>query len=146
MGISNYLIDDLNEILGLIPQKPPMVMIDKLVSSDNRNTRTSFTIAEDNIFCENGFFTEPGIIENMAQTASIKNGFDARLKEQKPPIGFIGEIKNLKIYFLPKINETLMTTITIEYEVLNALIIHSQVNCNNNIVAECKMKIFLENK
>jgi len=146
MEISNFLIYDFNEILGLIPQKPPMVMIDKLVSSDNKSTRTSLTITEDNVFCENGFFTEPGIIENMAQTASIKIGYDASLKEQKPPIGFIGEIKKLKIYFLPKINETLTTTITIEYEVLNALIIHSQVYCNNNIVAECKMKIFLENK
>jgi len=144
MGISDILINDFEKILELIPQKPPIVMIDKLLYSDTKSARTSLTINKDNIFCEYGYFTEPGIIENMAQTASVKVGYEAKINKQKVPAGFIGEIKKLKIFLLPKINEVLITTITIEYEILNALIINAEIYGDKRKIAQCKMKIFLE--
>ena len=144
MGISNTLITNYDEILDLIPQKPPMVMIDKLLYSDDKSTKTSLTINKKNIFCENGYFTEPGIIENMAQTAAVRIGYQARLDKKDTPLGFIGDIKNLKIFFLPKINENLITTITLENMILTALIINAEAYCGERKIAECKMKIFLD--
>ena len=55
----------------ILPQKFPMVMVDKLLFSDEKTAVSGFTILADNIFCENGFFTQAGMLENIAQTAAI---------------------------------------------------------------------------
>jgi len=131
--------------IDLIPQRPPMVMIDKIIGSDEKKTVTNLFINGDNIFCENGFFCEPGLIENIAQTAAAGNGIKAKHEKSDVSTGYIGAIKNLKINFLPKVNSTISTEVIIENEILGVTIISGQVKCNGNIAAECEMKIFLIN-
>jgi len=48
------------DILTLIPQKPPFVMVGKLLFSDDDHTKTSFTIPADNVLVIDGKFTEAG--------------------------------------------------------------------------------------
>jgi len=144
MGVSDILKpEDLN-IIELIPQKPPMNMVEELVFSDDRRTVTSLTIKEDNVFCENGVFCEPGLIENIAQTAAAQQGYCAKKENADVLIGYIGAIKNLKIYFLPPINSKIITEIIIENEILGTKIISGKVKCNDKVAAECEMKVFLE--
>ena len=57
-------------IQALIPQKPPFVMIDKLINFSETTTSTSFCIKADNIFVAHDYFKEPGLVENIAQTAA----------------------------------------------------------------------------
>ena len=71
------------KLFSLLPQTSPMLMIDALVSSDQEKTITNLTISEENIFCINGKFREPGIIENMAQTAAVRSGFNAKNNNEK---------------------------------------------------------------
>ncbi len=132
------------KILTLIPQKPPMVMIDKLIYCDEKVTRTGLFIKESNIFCENGVFSEPGIIENIAQTAAIQVGYLYKEDYSEIPVGYIGAIKNLKIYFLPKVNTEIITEITIEREIFDFTLISGKVKCFGKIAAECEMKIYLK--
>lgn len=146
MGIYQVLIDDLDSILKLIPQRPPMVMVDKLVQSDEKQTSTKLLIKESNIFCNDGVLTEPGLIENVAQTGAVRIGYIASQKNIKPPIGFIGAISNLNIYFLPAVNSELESTVFIEYEIYNALIIKAKIENEGKLAFECEMKIFLQNE
>ncbi len=127
-----------------IPQKPPMVMIDRIVNVEGKITTTAFMIREDNVFCEEGFFREPGIIENMAQTAAAGAGFKPGIKEGNARLGFIGGIRNLRIYALPKVGDELITRVTVEHEVFNATIVIGKIYLNDEILAECELKIFLE--
>ena len=145
MGVSDKMNSGDENIIELIPQKHPMVMIDKLIYSDNKRTETSFFIKEDNIFCENGVFCEPGLIENIAQTAAARQGFLVKKGKSDVLIGYIGAIKNLKINFLPKINTEINTEIIIENEILGVTIIYGKVKCNDKVAAECEMKIFKGN-
>ena len=145
MGVSDKVSAEDENIIEFIPQKRPMVMIDKLVYSDDKKTETSFLIKEDNIFCENGFFCEPGLIENIAQTAAARQGFKIKKEKSDVLTGYIGAIKNLKIYFLPGVNTEINTEIIIENKILGVTIISGRVRCNNKVVAECEMKIFIEN-
>ena len=117
-------------------------MVDKLFYTDETITRTGFTVKEENIFFENGYFKEPGIIEHIAQTAALRAGYYYKTRNEPPPIGFIGAIKNLTINFLPKAGE-LVTEIKVETEIMNATVITAQVRQNDNIVAEGEMKIFI---
>jgi 3-hydroxymyristoyl/3-hydroxydecanoyl-(acyl carrier protein) dehydratase len=132
------------EILKLIPQRPPIVMVDKLISSVERKTISGFTIKNDNIFIENNQFIEPGLIENIAQSAALGVGYICSLKNEKVPLGFIGAVKNLRIFELPKVGDDLTTEIQVDYEVFDATLITGKVFCSEKLMAQCEMNIFLK--
>lgn len=132
------------DILDLIPQRPPMVMVGNHVSYDEKNTVTTFFIRNDNIFCSAGFFTEPGLIENIAQTCAVRIGYFNKINEKEILIGFIGAIKELKIYFLPPAETEITTEIFIETEIMGFTLIRGKVISNGNICAECEMRILIK--
>jgi len=130
-------------ILSLIPQKPPFVMVDELLFSDDNITKTSFTITGDNVFVINGEFSEAGLMENMAQTAAAGSGNMARIENRPVLNGYIGQVKNFKIYSLPKVGDVLFTEVKIEVQVFAAGIVSGKIWCNETEVAQCEMKIFI---
>lgn len=134
---------------ALIPQKPPIVMVDKLWYNDEVKTITGFFITENNIFCSEGIFREPGIIENIAQSAALRAGYmfslmDNKGKKVNPPIGYIGAIKKLTISKLPKSGTELITEIIIGQEIFDVTLITGITTQNGEPIAECEMKIFLK--
>ena len=129
------------DILQFIPQRPPVVMIDTLYSCNEKGSQSGFTITDGNIFCENDLFSEAGIIENIAQTAAVQVGYFCKTNNNPVPIGFIGAVKNLEIFSLPKTGSKITTTIQIENEVLGITIISGKVFWEENLVATAEMKI-----
>ncbi len=136
-------MEELGNVENLIPQRPPFVMVNKLLHADSINAKSSFVILEDNVLTVDGFFTEAGIIENIAQTSALHAGYMASKIGKETPTGVIGAIKNLSIQLLPEVNNTIITSVTIEHEVMNAKIVKGIVSINNEIIAECEMKVFL---
>ena len=130
-------------ILSLIPQQLPFVMIDQLLFSDEKLTRCSFSVQADNIFTIDGVFTEAGLLENMAQSAAARAGYISLLENKPIQIGYIGAVKNLEIFELPQTNDELITEIKIEEELFNISIITGKVWCKDNLLAQCEMNIYL---
>ena len=128
----------------LIPQKYPMAMVDGLIEQNENSTISRLILNSSNIFCKDRFFTEAGLIENMAETAALRSGYEASLKNQKPLVGFIGSLKRIKIHKLPQDSDTLKTTITILNSLMNVLIIKGEIVCKGNLMAEGEMNIFLQ--
>ncbi|RYJ43757.1 ABC transporter permease [Flavobacterium beibuense] len=108
------------EIQKYLPHRTPMLMVDLIVSMDHENVKTIFTIAEDNIFVENGQFVEAGLVENAAQTCSAIVGSSYFVNEEGEDIpgvrviGFISSIKSVKIYALPKVGTEITTTAVLQ--------------------------------
>lgn len=132
------------EIYELIPQRPPMVMIHKLVFSDNDGAKTNLFVDEKNLFYQNGKLREPALIENIAQTAAAWTGYKTKMENKPIREGFIGAIKNLVIYALPELNSTIETEVKVEYQVMNATVISGKIRSDEKLLAECEMKIFLK--
>ena len=130
-------------IQSLIPQRPPFVMVDKLLSFSETTISTGFRIKADNIFVENGEFKEPGLVENIAQTAAARAGYISKTENKPVLIGYIGAVNNLQVYFLPKTGDELITEITIENQIFDVTLISGKINCNGKTVAQCNMKIFI---
>jgi 3-hydroxymyristoyl/3-hydroxydecanoyl-(acyl carrier protein) dehydratase len=137
------IIDEIN-IKELIPQREPVVMVTKLLSATENSVTTALQLEEDNIFCQNGFFQECGLIENIAQTAAALNGYAALLQNQSVKLGYIGAVKNLVVHALPAVNSVIETTVSLENRVLNVDIIKGIIKQNDSVIAECEMKIFVE--
>lgn len=136
-----------DNILDLIPQRYPMVMIDSLVSCDEKQVVSQFTIREDNIFINSMGLTASGLMENMAQTAAARTGYLLKNgkgeSNKKVPVGVIGSIKNFRLYFTPSADSLLVTTITIEYEVMQATVVKGKAEVDGKLAAEGEMQIFL---
>ena len=126
-----------------IPQKPPVIMIGRLVSVTDTKTVTSLLIRDDNLFCSEGFFREPGLIENMAQTAAAGVGYVAKSAGKEPPVGFIGGLKNLRIFELPPSGSEIRTEVTLAHEVFDATVVNGEVFFQERCIASCELKIFL---
>jgi len=134
-------------ILELIPQRYPIVMVDCLVSCDEKKVVSQLTIRLDNLFLNRQGLTSAGMMEAMAQTAAARTGY--LLKNQpegsnkKVPVGVIGSIKNFRLHFQPGIGSVIVTTIDIEHEVLQATVVKGKVETGGKLAAESDLQIFL---
>lgn len=131
-------------IFQLIPQRPPIVMVDVVWSATDTEAETGLTIQEDNIFVRDGRFREPGLIEHIAQSAAAFAGYGTFVRGEEPKLGYIGEIKDCNLYALPKVGDELRTTIQLVAEVGGIRLIGAQTSLNGEKVADCQMKIFLK--
>jgi len=138
-----------NTVHKLIPQGPPMVMVDTLIYQDEHKTETSFYLENNNLFNDNGYFSEEGMIENIAQSAALRIGWSALEKSEgkesvSPQVGVIGAVKTFKLYRKPRINSNITTEIIVEAEIFNATLISGKIMQEEEILAEAELKIFLQ--
>jgi predicted hotdog family 3-hydroxylacyl-ACP dehydratase len=131
------------DILLLIPQRPPFVMIDRLLDCDGSGTRSFFRVDGKNIFVSDGCLREPGLIENIAQTAAAGEGWLARREGRPVQIGFIGAIKNLKIDGLPSLTDELITETRTAGHAAGVNLISGKIWCHGRLIVQCTMTIVL---
>lgn len=136
-----------SQILDYIPQRPPLVMVDSLVaiSPDDSEICSGLKISADNIFCRNGKFTEPGLIENAAQTAALRMGFLAKRDSLPVQIGFIGAFNKLKINRLPNVYDEIRTTLKVKFEVMGIVLCAFETKICDELIASGEMKVALKN-
>ena len=120
-------------------------MVDRLIEVVCKTTVTSLVIRQDNVFCDKGLFREPGLIENMAQTAAAGVGARPGIKPNGAPLGFIGGIRNLKINGFPSVGEEIVTRVTVTHEIFDATIVQAEILSGDRVIASGELKIFLIN-
>ncbi len=132
------------EILEYIPQRPPVVMIDKLLYAGLDKTVSGLLVDAGNIFFNNGAFSESGLVENIAQTAAIGMGYLSKQENKKVPVGFIASIKDLKIHHLPVAGDEITTEVVVTNQVMEVSIVRGVVRRGDSVLAECEMRIFIK--
>ena len=130
-------------ILNLIPQRPPIVMVDSFCGIEDNCSYSGFTVTDDNIFCQEGKLQEAGIIEHIAQSAAARIGYIYLQKNEPVPLGFIGSVDKLTLHRLPETGQELSTEITVIQEVFDITLVSACVSTTEGVIAECRMKIFL---
>lgn len=131
------------DILGLIPQRSPIVMIDKFYGIEDNISYSGLTINKDNLFFDNDHFSEAGIVEHIAQSAAARIGYLCQQQQIPVPIGFIGSVDKMKFHALPVNGDELKTEITVMQEVDVITLISAIVKVKETVIAECRMKIFI---
>ncbi len=132
------------DILKIIPQRPPFVIVDHLINASEKTAETSFLITKENIFVENGFLSEAGLMENIAQTAAAKSGYESFKKNMPVERGYIVAVKNFEVFSLPAVQQEIHTAITIRDIVMNIMVVDATVENNEKIIAKCEMNIMIE--
>lgn len=132
------------EIFKLIPQRPPIVMVDTFFEADSEKAKTGLRISSENIFCKEGVLQETGLIEHVAQSAAAFAGYEPYTRGESPKLGFIGEVKKFKINRLPNVNEFIRTNLKVLGEAGGVTLIAAEVFSKEEILATCQMKIFIK--
>lgn len=128
---------------NLIPQKFPFVMVDKVLDFGENFITSGFTVEETNIFTENSIFQEAGLIEHMAQSVALYTGYQFFLKQEPAPTGYIGSIKSIEIFQLPKVNDNLITKVNVLQEFAGITLVDISVLLNEVEIARGQMKTVL---
>ena len=123
----------------LIPQRPPFVMIDRLVSSDKVYSVTELELRPDNLFVENGRMTAAGLVENIAQTCALRIGY----LNDSVKLGVIGAVSSFEVLRTPRVGEQIETTIDVLEEMFDITLVKAVVRCGDEPIAEANMKIAL---
>ena len=143
MAENNLPISDISH---LIPQKSPFVMVDALLEYETDKVVSSFKITDTNLFVKDAIFLESGLIENMAQTVALHTGYDYFLRGEDAPTGYIGSIKKVDVFELPKINDTIKTEAIILTEFMGVTMVEVKAyNSKNKEIASAHMKTVIAN-
>jgi len=138
-------ITDQEFLQNLIPQKPPFIMVGKLLQYSNTKIVSGLIVPEDNLFVFENRFMAPGLIENMAQTVALHTGYKYYLAKKPAPVGYIGAIKNATVNALPFVGQELETTVEILHDIMGITMVSAKVTCEGIILATSEMKTALAN-
>lgn len=135
---------DAIDVLDLLPQQPPFVMIDKLLYYDEKKTVCGFFVKEENLFCNNGVLVAEGMMENIAQTCAARLGFiNKYILKKGIQLGFIGAIRNFVVNREPNIGDTLITTVVVEESIMGMTLANATVEVNGETIVTSQIKIAL---
>ena len=131
------------DIRTLLPQRPPMVMVDRLLHCDPVVTQTELTVREDNIMVDDGLMSACGLIENIAQTCAARMGYINLSNGKEVRVGVIGALRDMEIHSLPKIGDKIETRIEVSDEVFGMTLAQAESRCDNTLLASGTIKIAL---
>lgn len=123
-----------------IPQRAPFIMIDNLIEASATLFKSDFKIKPGNIFLESGYLREFALIENIAQTASAGLTLTQNTGSGKPG-GYLGGISKLKLYELPKLNDTIYTEVNLMVQFENMFLVKGINYLGGKILMVCEMKL-----
>jgi len=130
----------------LIPQRSPILMVDELLEATDEEAVCQLTLRADNFFMQpDGTLAEVGVIEHIAQSASALAGYKAVMAgAARPPVGYIGEVKNFRLYQIPVLGNVLQTTVTMGPTVQGITIVRGTTRTESQLVADIQLKIFVK--
>jgi predicted hotdog family 3-hydroxylacyl-ACP dehydratase len=140
------------DVLDLLPQRPPFVVIDRLLHCDATAAVACLTVRPEGLFVEGDRLSAAGIVESMAQTCAARMGYVSRQQGEAEGngggvrLGFIGSIRNLVIDSRPRVNDRIRIEMEVVSEVFAITLVKVRMMHGPERVAGCEMKIFLTNE
>ncbi len=142
--MTQALLSSEEKILRLIPQRPPFVLVDAIYEHSENEILSGFTIPENHVLVnENGELSESGIIEHFAQSIALHQGYNFYLRNEPAPVGYIGSIKNIEIFALPKTGEEIRTHITVLQQIMGVTMVSGEVFLNGKMIATGEMRTII---
>lgn len=133
-----------DSITRFIPQRAPFVMIDELVTATEEGFETSFEIAANNLFLEDGILSESSLIENIAQTCAAGFGYvNSQAGKGEGQLGFIGAVSRLTVSGTAKLGDKIETKVSVLNSFDAIHLIEGVAMCNETELVRCQLKIVI---
>lgn len=128
-------------IKQIIPQRPPFLMIDKVIRCEDCDAYLEFFVTPDNVLTENYALSAYGLIENMAQSCAAFIGCECLLRGVPITVGYIGEVRNAKICEHPRCGQTIKTHVHVIEDFFNIVMAEVEVKNGDKCVATAYVKV-----
>lgn len=128
------------DILKLIPQRKPIIMVDSLLEYSESDILSELTVVADNIFVFESYLQESGLLEHMAQTVAMHTGYSFFIREEQAPKGYIGSIQKAEIIRLPKNGEKIQSRAEIVQEFMGVTLVNITSYIGDQVIATSQMK------
>jgi predicted hotdog family 3-hydroxylacyl-ACP dehydratase len=132
-----------DRILELIPQRPPFVLVDALLSAADGTFSAAFTVPAVHVLVDDGVLGVPGLMEHVAQTAAAGIGQHAKERGVPTPIGFIASIDRLAVQRCPQSGEQLTTTVRTRNQVMDVHVLEGTVRAGDAVICTMDLKVFV---
>lgn len=127
----------------LVPHKPPMLMIDRLLEVRERASVSEMTVLEDMLFVgRDGKLDEASYPEIMSQAIAAQEGFRKLGSRSPQQEGFLLGIKNLEIPGSAKVGDVLRISMFKVAKYGDFGIIHGEVKRGDTVIARGELKVF----
>ena len=109
-----------------------------------KKSSCSFIAKSDNPFVEEGFFSTPGMVESMAQTAAAGTGYFFKKENKEVPVGYIGTVQKLSVVEWPPANAEIIMEVRLLTNIMQVSLLAGVVKYKGRILSlPCEMKIFV---
>lgn len=135
------------DILKLIPQRKPFVMIDSLGVLSQTSAASTLSVRRSNYFLlPDATLAETALVEHVAQTCSALMGYKLGALDLtgKPPVGLIGEVKHFESHRRVRLGERVRTQVTFGFSFGNVTIADGICRVGDEVVAQGQLKIFMQ--
>lgn len=132
-----------DEVMSLIPHRPPFVQVDGLISADESVFVTEFLIKKDNLLVNNGLFLESGMLENIAQSAALGFGYNGQKEGEAPKVGYIGAISRVSVFELPAVDEKIKTQVAVTHRMGPVVLVSGTCFRGDEKLLEAEIKLVI---
>lgn len=124
----------MEEILAAIPQRPPFLFVDRILSRDGKAITTQRTLREDEYFFQGHFPGNPimpGVLlcEACFQTGAILMGAG-----RQPGLGVVTRIKDTKFKNFARPGDILTISVTLDDQVDNAYYMSGTIRIADKLI------------
>ncbi|MCX7649882.1 MAG: hypothetical protein N2050_04950 [Flavobacteriales bacterium] len=130
------------DLLKLIPQAPPFVFVDSLLEVQDLEALSAYRMPADHALAQGGFVSAEALLENMAQTGALHQGYLASQFNRPAPRGFIASIDQASFHVLPPVESPLITRFIFKQTVGQIALAEAVIFFLEKKVAEAVFKIF----
>ena len=128
---------------GLIPQKLPMRLVDRLMSVGERVAVVEATVRADHPFARaDGTLDKEVYLELIAQAAAAMNGFRATRKKNGEQQGYLLGARNIEIHGPARLGDTLSIRVFKATRYGDFGIIEGRVSRGDELLAEGEIKVW----
>lgn len=132
-------------VSGMIPQRPPTRMVDRLLSVGERVAVVETTIQLDNLFVnDDGTLDDSAYLEIIAQSAAALNGFRSTRRQAagKEPEGYLLGARDVEVLDTARVGDILNTRVFKATRYGDFGIIEGQVFRDDHLLARGEIKVW----
>ena len=124
----------MEDVLAAIPQRPPFLFVDKIISKEGNSITTQRTLRDDEYFFQGHFPGNPimpGVLlcEACFQTGAILMG-----GSNQPGLGVVTRIRDTKFKNFAKPGDTLTIKVTLDDKVDNAYYMSGTIRIDDKLI------------
>ncbi|OQY19037.1 MAG: hypothetical protein B6I36_05360 [Desulfobacteraceae bacterium 4572_35.1] len=132
------------DVETLLPHRPPMIMVDKLLEYVDGGGKVSTIITDDNIFVDStGCMEIVGVVEIIAQAYAAIKGYDDTINKRQVKHGFLVGSRSLKGYRPPHVGDKLIIEIQTAAVLDQFSVVEGSITCEEELIAEGSVKLWL---